>query len=272
MNIKQTIKWLINSSVSNLGLEIRRKTVTDSVNRQTLLGSLQNIKKLGFEPKTVIDVGAAAGTFQLYETFPNAKHILIEPLEENKPYLEKIVSQYKDCEYLIAVATKTPGTAVLNVHPDLEGSSLYLECEDSNVNGSPRTVPAIALDDICLDRNYQSPYLIKIDVQGAELDVLAGATEILKQTEYVILEVVLFEFFKNGPQFYDTIDFMKQRGFVVYDILDYWYRPLDNAMSQVDIAFVKESGQFRKYHFYATKEQREVQNALLLSGRSTSQN
>jgi len=55
----------------------------------TMSGSLRLAKNLGFEPKTVIDVGAALGTFNLYETFPNSRHLLIEPIAENEPYLAK---------------------------------------------------------------------------------------------------------------------------------------------------------------------------------------
>ena len=48
-------------------------------------------------------------------------------------------------------------------------------------------------------------YLIKVDVQGAELDVLRGAIETLNETELVILEVSMFEFMVNLPQFYDVV-------------------------------------------------------------------
>ena len=121
-------------------------------------------------------------------------------------------------------------------------------------------MPAITLDGLCRERDLQGPFLIKVDVQGAELDALEGATQILEHTEYIILEVSLFKFFINGPQFYDVIVFMKERGFVVYDMLGYNYRLLDGAMSQADLVFVKEKGMFRKYHFYATREQRVNQN------------
>ena len=53
---------------------------------------------------------------------------------------------------------------------------------------------------------------------------------------------------------------MKERGFVVYDIFDLKYRLLDGAMSQIDIAFVPEKSELRKFHFYATREQRKQQN------------
>jgi FkbM family methyltransferase len=256
--MKKLINTMLQGIFGRFGFELRRKD--SSGIRHTLRGALEHVKRLGFAPAAVIDVGAAKGTFELYETFPNAKHVLIEPLEENTPNLMKIVESLKNAEFVIAAATKEAGTVTFNVHPDLDGSSLYLESEDSNVNGVPRTVPAITLDGLCKERGLQGPLLIKVDVQGAELDVLAGAAQALQDTEYVILETSLFKFFVEGPQFYDVIVFMKERGFVLYDMLGYSYRLLDGAMSQVDLVFVKENGMFRKYHFYATKDQREAQN------------
>ncbi|MDQ2974662.1 MAG: FkbM family methyltransferase [Acidobacteriota bacterium] len=153
----------------------------------------------------------------------------------------------------------------INVHKDLVGSSLYKEAEASSVDGTERRVTAVALDSICHDEQTQGPYLIKIDVQGAELDVLRGASEILLQTEFIMMEVSLFEFFKGGPQFSDVVSFMKDKGFVCSDIYGFQYRPLDNALSQVDIAFVKENGRFRQTHVYATLEQRAIQNAQFMT-------
>lgn len=263
--MKTVFSRLAASAFNKLGLELRRKDTGHG--RHTLRGTLEHAKRLGFAPEVVIDVGAARGTFELYETFPDAHHLLIEPLEENRPHLEKVVHGLKNAEYIMAVATKAAGTATFNVHPDFDGSSLYLEDEESDVNGVPRNVRAVTLDEACSERGLKGLALIKLDVQGAELDVLHGASEVLKNTEYVVLEATLFKFFKGAPRFSDIILFMKERGFVVYDILDYLYRPLDGAMSQVDLVFVKEDGIFRKYHFYATKEQRESQNRSFLKCR-----
>ncbi len=217
--------------------------------RNTMSGSLSLAKKLGFEPKTVIDVGAALGTFTLYETFPNARHLLIEPIAENEPYLAKICRKLKSAEYIIAAATKESGVFTLNVSPDMLHSSISENCVTDSSNPYLRNIPAITLDEICRERNLSGPYLIKVDVDGQEVDVLAGATEILQQTEYVIVEVTLF------GQMYDVISFMKSQGFAAYDIVDLGYRPSDEALWQVDMAFVKESGQFRRDSSFATGQQ-----------------
>jgi len=262
MNTIRLMKGLINSAIEPLGLEVRRKSSPKL--RYSMLGALTHIKKLGFSPKTIIDIGVAAGTHALYVTFPSSKLMLIEPLEEFKPYLDSITKTIPNSEYIIAAAARESGSVTINVHPDLSGSSIYLEDEDSNVNGVPRVVPAITLDELCREKKLVSPYLIKIDVQGSELDILKGGIKALQGTEYIILETVLFEFFKGGPQIFDILEFMKEHGFVCYDIFDPGYRLLDGAMSQVDIAFVKETVQFRGYHFYATREQREIQNKNIL--------
>lgn len=256
--IKNSIKYFLNLH----GYQIYKR-YHSHIGRHTLEGGLHHIKRLGFKPEVVIDVGAATGTWPLYEAFPDARHILIEPLKEFEECLKRVISKLKNADYIIAAAAKTAGSSVINIHPDFFGSSFYLECEDSDVNGAPRTVPAVTLDGICKERALRGPFLIKIDTQGAELDVLSGATQALNETEYLVLEVSLFSPFAEGAQLYDIVSFMRARGFTAYDILDYQYRPLDGAMSQVDIVFVKESSQFRKHCFYATKEQRRAQDRML---------
>ncbi len=65
----------------------------------------------------------------------------------------------------------------------------------------------------------------------------------------------MFQFMKGAPEFFDIVFYMKQHGFVAYDIILGWNRPLDNALGQIDIIFVKENGQFRQNHSYSTVEQ-----------------
>lgn len=259
-------KKLLKQSVSLLGLEIhRQRTQTD---RATMYGSLQQALQNGLSPQTIIDVGAASGTSALYQVFPTANHLLIEPLQEFAPHLDALVNKLDKAEYIIAAAGKEPGDIVINVHRDLVGSSIYKEEEDSDVNGVERTVSVITIDRVCQAKGTDGPYLIKIDTQGAELDVLMGAEAVLQETDFVILEVSLFEFFKGGPQLFECISFMKERGFVAYDLFDLQYRLLDGAMSQVDIAFVKEKGHLRKHQFYATQAQRNQQYQQTIGARN----
>lgn len=237
-----------------------------------MLGSLLQLKQLGFKPETVIDVGAALGTAPLYTAFPESRHFLIEPLVENEQYLAKLCKKLGNADYIIAAAAKESGYVDLRVSRTLVWSSMVDSSESNSENSElpnlwlnqgevlrateeskSRRIPAITLDELCQKQKLSGPYLIKVDVDGAEVDVLAGAVGILQETEYVIVEATLF------GQIYDVINFMKLQGFAAYDIVDTQYRPLDGALSQVDIAFVKNFGRFRKSDLYCgTKEQEEA--------------
>jgi FkbM family methyltransferase len=234
--------------------------VTPHVERASFLGALLHARSLGFMPSTIIDVGAANGTPELMQAFPESHHVLIEPLEEFEADLAYTVSTVSSAEYIIAAASGTAGTLTLNVHPDLYGSSLYHEHEDSDVNGVPRTIPALTIDRLVEEKQFTGPILLKIDVQGAELDVLAGAAHSLDRIEYLVLETTTFSIYDNATTFSDVIRYLDERGFVVYEIFEPKYRPLDGAMHQIDVAFVQRKGRFRREHAYATRAQREAQD------------
>ena len=234
-----------------------------SLSRSGIEGLLRQAQSMGFKPATVVDVGAAYGSFasQCVPVFPKARFLLLEPLVEYQPFLKELTESMPTAQCIMAAATAHQGEIVLNVHPDLVGSSLFREVEkDTDVNGLPRTVRAITIDGLLEETGAKGPFLLKVDVQGAELEVLRGAEKMLADTEYILLEVSLFRFFQDGPDFNDVVLYMKSHGFVAYDISGLQYRPLDNALSQVDVAFVKEEGLFRQRHFYATPAQREAQN------------
>ncbi len=264
----RSLKSRIRKTLAHLGVDIKlRKNTCGRAPSESLEDCLRAAARNGLRPRTVLDIGVATGTEALYETFPEAKHILVEPLAENTEALESIVRRLQDAEYVLAAATSTPKDVAIHVHKDLVGSTLYREDEGSDLNDVTRTVPGLTIDTICAERNAQGPFLIKLDTQGAELEALRGAEETLADTDFVAMETSLFQFFKGGPQLYDCVAFMKERGFVVYDVFGASCRPLDGALAQIDLAFVRENGPFRKYHSYATPEQRHTMDALFAKNR-----
>ena len=261
------MKALVQRLFRSIGFEVRRYRADGAADRKhardSLKGVLEQVKETGFAPATVIDVGAAMGSFTTtcHTFFPHARYLLIEPLEEYVPALTKILRTIPNATYEIGAASATENPVVLNVHEDLVGSSLYQEMEeDSGINGIQREIQGVTIDRLVAQRQALPPFLIKVDVQGAELDVLSGAEMTLRAAEVVVLEVSLFQFFQGAPLLCEVLAHMKSHGFVPYDLLGLQYRPIDGALSQVDVVFVKEHGIFRRIHSYATAEQRRAQN------------
>ena len=247
--MKHSLLQSVKSIFNVLGYEIH-KTST----RRTMDQVLKHIVSLNLKPKTVIDVGVASGTFHLYQAFPRAYHLLIEPNAEFENHLKKICSTYKG-KYVLAAAGKIEGT-IIDIQNDYSASPIHQDTDGKDVDGVPREIPITTIDKLCEQYDLKAPYVLKIDAEGAEIDVLEGATRILEQTELILLEMSFFQFYKYGSQFHDVIAYMKEHGFVTYDLFGGHNRPFDGALAQIDVAFVKEFGQFRKYHFHVTPKQR----------------
>lgn len=219
--------------------------------RFTMEEALQHLSSLDYSPSIIIDVGAADGTPALLNVFSDARYLWIEPLKEFERRLEELSERYNG-QFIIAAAGKFQGVSTIRISPDLYGSSLAYDNSKTSVL---REVNMIKLDDLIETYDLRSNILLKIDVQGYELDVLEGARKLLLTCEVVILETSLFSVSRHSPDFYDVIDYMKKQSFVVYDIFDGHNRPFDGALAQKDVLFVKENGRFRQNHQWATAGQ-----------------
>ena len=216
-----------------------------SMQRITKKSGLNNLKSCGFNPGTVIDVGAQVGTPPLYEVFPEAHHVMLEPVKEHESILANICQSLKSAECMIAAVTSRSGTISLSVTDNLQYASI--DCQLGTLNNN-RIIDAISLNDLCSTRNYTGPYLIKIDVDGVEIEVLKGASSLITPENIFVIEATLLDEF---PRFSLIIDFFRPYGFVLHDIFDHLYRPSDNALWQVDIVMVHKNHPFRNNHLYS---------------------
>lgn len=246
---KSGIKRIFNS----IGYDIVRKNQRSIYDlRHTIDAGLEHIKSVGYYPELVIDVGAADGTPPLQKSFQNAFFFWIEPLKEFEPSLKKLEQSLRG-QYVITAVGKNEGKVILNVHKDLHGSTLFKETDGESADGAPRQIPVTTLNSLAANYNWQQykKIILKVDVQGYELEVLKGAGDIFEQLDLIILEVSLFRFLQQAPDLYEVLEYMKSIGFVVYDIVGGINRPADYALAQKDLFFVKENGFFRRSHGWA---------------------
>ncbi len=196
---------------------------------------------------TVIDIGAAEGTMPLYETFPESKFVLVEPLEEYRPALDSLRDDL-DLEYYIAAAGREVGQTTLQIGDDLHKSSTIREKLKGENPSEKRDVSVITIDDIVNQGGLASPFLIKIDVEGGEIDVLQGCTETLKEAELVILEVQVYDPCNDVPEIRSVLNKMHEYGFVMHDIIGTAYSGSCGNMIHIDVPFVKQDSDLRPLH------------------------
>lgn len=242
------------------GWELRRIQKTP---RNSLKGVLLQLQGQNIQPTSVIDVGAAFGSWSTvcFEVFPHAAYCLIEPLSEYENALQQTVANIPHATYHLTAISSDEQKKTFFIHSDLVGSSFKEECEPhTQQTTQQRTVPCRTIDGLCEQERLTGPYLLKLDIQGAELDALAGAQKTLQATQAIVLEVSLLECMKDAPLIADVIDTMRMKRFVVYYIFGHNYRPIDNALTQVDMVFVPISSALLSNKWYADEEQRKRMN------------
>jgi hypothetical protein len=121
-----------------------------------------------------------------------------------------------------------------------------------------RRVPVTTVDRLVESYGFAPPYVLKVDVEGGELEVIGGATRTLEACELVLLEVGLFQVTPESPQFADVVSAMRDLGWSAYDFYDLNIRPLDRALALIDVAFARDDGILRANHRYATPEQADA--------------
>jgi FkbM family methyltransferase len=194
--------------------------------------SPENLRREGLTPATVIDVGVADGTVTLYEAFPDAHHVLIEPLEEYRDEIGKLVETYR-AEHVETAVGSQEGTAAIHIHRERGQSSLMTKIQ-AEADLDLREVPITTLDKLVQERGWTAPFGLKLDVEGYERFVIQGATSVLAETQFVIAELPISPRFEDDWTTGQFIDLMRSHGFEVADILD-------ATRAYADVRFVRAS-------------------------------
>jgi FkbM family methyltransferase len=199
----------------------------------------ENLRKPGFAPATVIDVGVARGTPNLYDAFADAHLVLIEPLREFEEDLKRI-SRRRNGEYVLAAVGAEPGRAEIYVNPEMLYESSFLVNEwrppEQHEALERREIEVTTLDALRAERGWKGPFGLKIDAEGYEHRVIEGGVELLRETEFVIAEVSVTRPFTGGVSFADFVALMDGHGFAVHDLLDGLKRG-NGGVEFVDVMF-----------------------------------
>jgi FkbM family methyltransferase len=211
---------------------------------------LEDIRARGFAPTGIIDVGANKGAWTkiALSVFPKTPILMIEPQDEMEPILSQMLREHPYCRYVKAGAGREKGELLQTIWDDSEGSSFLPAASDKLQKiGKQRKTPIITIDNL-LAQSFPDfrPDLVKLDIQGFELEALSGAETLFGKTEMFIMEASLFEFMPNQPILREVVSFMAAKDYELYDIPGGCRRPSDGALGQADLAFVKAHGMFRK--------------------------
>lgn len=205
--------------------------------------SFKSLKKLGYQPKLVLDVGAYEGTWaaSFLTIFPEAKILMLEGQESKKDILQQKSAVNKQLDFRIALLGSTEQEVEFNIYET--ASSVLKENNETGAKTEIRTLTT--LDQTTINTPFAQPDFIKIDTQGYELEILKGAEKTIQHAQFILLEVSLIDIYKSCPLVAEVMAFMQTNGFVLYDICSLMRRPFDKALYQSDFLFVRENSPVR---------------------------
>ncbi|WP_050527443.1 FkbM family methyltransferase [Pseudorhodobacter aquimaris] len=171
---------------------LRRKGLT-AVADKSKSGHLQSF---GLAPDVVFDVGVDLGTPFLYGAFPDARFVLVDPRVESRAVLNDAKTP-KKAQFFETALGRMPGRMTLNIpfsDKGEHGEMASLGTRTDRISSTftrieAREVAVTTLDLLAAD--FPGRVGLKIDTEGFEDEVLAGAKQTLKRTDFVILELSL---------------------------------------------------------------------------------
>ena len=205
---------------------------------------LENIVK-DINPKTIIDIGSNKGQFIMLieQLFPHKTIYSFEPLAEPLEIQKRFFNYKKNIFFYNFALGSNTSTKEFFITERMDGSSFF-KINTENTNNihykiqNQRNIQIRTLDEIMIDQEIIQPILIKIDVQGFELEVLKGAEKILEKTNYLLVEVSEKEMYQHQPIQDEIITFLQDRNFHILK-QNFPINSLANIM-QKDILFYKK--------------------------------
>lgn len=198
---------------------------------------LEKIKNY-FTPNSILDIGANVGQFynEIKQIFPNSYYYLIEGNERCEIALQSLGVDYSIS--LLSDKVKEVKFYTRTNEERCTGNSIYREktlfFNDDEITIKNKTTTTLEL--LINDKQFD---LIKIDVQGSELDIINGGLEVIKKSKGVLMEVSLIEYNENSPTKDFVYDFMEKLDFYPAEIIGDINHPITYQLIQQDILFIK---------------------------------
>jgi len=214
------------------------------------IGRLEVMKRVGFEAAAVLDVGAYKGHFAraIRQVFPGAAVYMFEANEAHVVELARTALELGSCELSMGLLGAEAGREVAFYTIEEKGglvstgSSMYREKTVYYDEPIVRRMRTSTIDGWYESAGvgqlaWRESGIVKLDVQGAELDVLRGAARFIEacRPRYYLLEVSVKEYNEGAPLVADVFAFMRPLARMV-DVFDLSY-DAGGALLQMDVLF-----------------------------------
>jgi len=178
---------------------------------------LRNVARIG-SVKSIVDLGCADGHFSLghFELFNRPKIVNVDANPRYESSL-KAIAESTQGHYVIAAITDEDGETEITEGAHSYWDSVRPPTDEywktvNNLTIGTRRVRSVTLDSLAREFSLPRPYLLKLDIQGAEEMALKGGKEFLRHTSVIICEILVHDF----ARIHRALD---EADFALYDMI-----------------------------------------------------
>lgn len=243
------MKKLIKRIINKLGYALQKVnksplTINTYSKDYLLFNFYDTLKKMGFIPSHIVDVGANHGTWtrEALRYFPEAYYTLLEPQNWLKKSFQDILDANSKVQFYPVGAGEKEGTFQFTIVDRDDSCSFRYSKEEAKAAGFEQIeIPVVTLNSLLSNSEFPIPDIVKIDAEGLDIAVLKGASDFFGKTEIFMVEAgVVNKSFDNS--FLKLINFMDENNYRLFDITDI-NRPFQpQVLWLVELVFVKKNG------------------------------
>jgi len=202
-------------------LKLSRSKVKDPFEAQRIF--FENCARL-----VIFDVGAYIGetAIKYRKMFPGATIYCFEPFPDSFQKLQQLSVDHLIKTYQIAISDYR-GKAVLHLNMDQSCNSFfprpatgvkYYSTKAENIGET--AVDTTTIDNFCCAENIPRIDILKLDVEGAEIKALKGASDKLSKHAISVIytEVMFVKHYEGGCLFYELAALLDQYGYSLFDV------------------------------------------------------
>jgi FkbM family methyltransferase len=244
---RKSAKGVVRSVVRRFGFDVvRSPTRRPHLNSASVLRAVAPTAGLLRRPLVVVDVGARGGVDHAWSAFdPGHVNVIgFEPDDAECRRLNLLYQGRPNVRFIPLALGSERGSRQLYVTADPAAASLY-QPDEETIRRRPelrsatvtRTVEIsiVTLDEWTREAGIPAIDAVKLDVQGAELDVLKGAARTLQTVRALELEVEFNEIYHGQPLFSDVDRFVRGFGFVLWRLGRLAHYGFADEPSDVDV-------------------------------------
>lgn len=179
------------------------------------------------ENNLIVDVGAADGYVSslFANEFPFTQIISFEPIKDSYKKLCRVAQKYKTITPVNKALGMKSNKMFINVANRITASSLFQLNPQKDENFITKNISLVRKEKIILSTldeeisKEKNINVIKLDVQGYELEALKGSLNALKRTFFIVVEVSNHNYYLNGSKYYEIDEFLRRCEFELVSFL-----------------------------------------------------